>query len=97
VVRIVPTVAAADCNANGHPDCADIASGRSRDRNNDGIPDECQCIGDFNHDNAVDFFDYLDFVDAFSAGLATADFNNDRSVDFFDYLDFVDAFTAGCH
>jgi hypothetical protein len=26
------------------------------------------CPGDFNHDGGIDFFDYLDFVDAFSTG-----------------------------
>jgi hypothetical protein len=26
------------------------------------------CHGDFNHDGSIDFFDYLDFVDAFSVG-----------------------------
>lgn len=54
------------------------------------------CPADFNHDGIVDFFDYLDFVDAFSAELPEADFNFDSVIDFFDYLDFVDAFSAGC-
>ncbi len=54
------------------------------------------CDADFNGDGVLDFFDYLDFVDAFSAGLPTADFNGDSSVDFFDYLDFVDAYALGC-
>ncbi len=54
------------------------------------------CPADFNGDTAVDFFDYLDFVDAFSAQLPAADFNQDSSIDFFDYLDFVDAFSTGC-
>lgn len=54
------------------------------------------CVADFNTDGVVDFFDYLDFVDGFSAGLSSADFNNDAIVDFFDYLDFVDALSVGC-
>ncbi len=54
------------------------------------------CTADFNGDTAVDFFDYLDFVDAFSSQLPAADFNHDSSIDFFDYLDFVDAFSTGC-
>ncbi len=54
------------------------------------------CAADFNEDGALDFFDYLDFVDAFSANSASADFNADSVIDFFDYLDFVDAFSAGC-
>ena len=54
------------------------------------------CAADFNGDGSVDFFDYLDFVDAFSTENATADFNGDGSIDFFDYLDFVNAFSIGC-
>ncbi len=54
------------------------------------------CAADFNWDGSADFFDYLDFVDAFSANLRSSDFNGDSIVDFFDYLDFVDAFSLGC-
>lgn len=54
------------------------------------------CPSDFNSDDTVDFFDYLDFVDAFSSGSASADFNDDGVIDFFDYLDFVDSFSSGC-
>ena len=51
---------------------------------------------DFNQDGAADFFDYLDFVDAFSSNAPASDFNGDGTIDFFDYLDFVDAFSEGC-
>jgi hypothetical protein len=54
------------------------------------------CEADFNGDNQVDFFDYLDFVAAFDAEDAAADFNGDNQVDFFDYLDFAAAFDEGC-
>lgn len=54
------------------------------------------CFGDFNCDGSVDFFDYLDFVDSYSASGPDADFNHDGNVDFFDYLDFVDSYSAGC-
>ena len=54
------------------------------------------CAADYNHDGAVDFFDYLDFVGDFTAGQSAADFNSDGALDFFDYLDFVAAFTMGC-
>ena len=54
------------------------------------------CGGDFNCDGVVDFFDYLDFVDAFSLNSPNADFNGDGFVDFFDYLDFADAYSLGC-
>ncbi|MBU6413941.1 MAG: matrixin family metalloprotease [Planctomycetes bacterium] len=55
-----------------------------------------ECTADFNGDTSIDFFDYLDFVAAFSANETAADFNGDTSIDFFDYLDFVAAFSAGC-
>lgn len=51
---------------------------------------------DFNRDGVLDFFDYLDFVDAFASGDVYSDFNEDGIVDFFDYLDFVDGFSTGC-
>ena len=54
------------------------------------------CGADFNADGQIDFFDYLDFVDAFAIAADEADFNGDGVVDFFDYLDFVDAFSIGC-
>jgi hypothetical protein len=44
----------------------------------------------------VDFFDYLDFVQAFASNESTSDFNHDNVIDLFDYLDFVQAFAAGC-
>jgi hypothetical protein len=56
---------------------------------------QVDCAADFNADGTVDFFDYLDFVDAFSSQ-SNADFNVDGATDFFDYLDFVDAFSIGC-
>ena len=54
------------------------------------------CRADFNGDGQVDFFDYLDFVQAFDVEDPSADFNGDGQVDFFDYLDFVQAFGRGC-
>ena len=59
------------------------------------IQSPCQGA-DFNNDGVVDFFDYLDFVDAFSSNSARADYNFDGGIDFFDYLDFVDDFASGC-
>jgi hypothetical protein len=54
------------------------------------------CRADFNGDQTVDFFDYLDFVAAFDSETPRADYNEDGGVDFFDYLDFVADFDAGC-
>ena len=57
---------------------------------------EIPCIADFNGDDSIDFFDYLDFVDLFASADPASDFNCDGTIDFFDYLDFVDAFSIGC-
>jgi hypothetical protein len=54
------------------------------------------CGADFNCDQFVDFFDYLDFVTAFEDGLNGGDFNADGFIDFFDYIEFTDAYTTGC-
>jgi hypothetical protein len=51
---------------------------------------------DFNNDGQVDFFDYLDFAQAFNDESPSADFNGDTQIDFFDYLDFAEAFDYGC-
>jgi hypothetical protein len=68
------------------------------DNNQNGQADICEqgCAADFNGDNQVDFFDYLDFAQAFDAEDESADFNHDNQVDFFDYLDFAQAFDEGC-
>jgi hypothetical protein len=55
-----------------------------------------RCAADFNDDQIVDLFDYLDFVQEFATTSAAADFNRDGVIDIFDYLDFVQAFAAGC-
>jgi len=47
-----------DCNANEMPDTTDIERGISRDRNGNGIPDECELFGDFNGDSRLDLRDY---------------------------------------
>ncbi|MBU6412500.1 MAG: hypothetical protein KGS45_03430 [Planctomycetes bacterium] len=60
------------------------------------VPSAGGCPADFNADTIVDFFDYLDFVAAFSANEASSDFNADTTIDFFDYLDFVAAFSGNC-
>ncbi len=54
------------------------------------------CPADINLDHIVDFFDYLDFVSAFSQNSPDADFNSDGIIDFFDYLDYLAAFTSPC-
>ncbi|MDX2147637.1 MAG: hypothetical protein SFZ23_08960 [Planctomycetota bacterium] len=51
------------------------------------------CRANFNFDCAIDFFDYLDFVEAFAADQPEGDFDGSGVVDFFDYLEFVQEFS----
>jgi hypothetical protein len=54
------------------------------------------CPADFDRNGTADFFDYLDFAQAFADEDPRADFTGDAQIDFFDYLDFVQAFDEGC-
>jgi uncharacterized membrane protein len=54
------------------------------------------CLSDYNANNSVDFFDYLDFMQDFSDEAPKADLTGDGVVDLFDYLPFVEAFDRGC-
>ncbi|MFO0835194.1 MAG: hypothetical protein U0638_09500 [Phycisphaerales bacterium] len=94
IVEIVPS--GQDCNGNGEDDMFDIADGVSNDFNNDGIPDECQCIADFNSDGFVNGNDFDLFAFLFEAGDLGADVNSDGFVNGDDYDAFAIAFDSGC-
>ena len=48
-----------DCNENGVHDGVDIADGTSLDVNGNGIPDECECLGDLDGSGDVGTGDLL--------------------------------------
>jgi hypothetical protein len=54
------------------------------------------CAADFNFDAFLDFFDQIDFLDAYENGDLAADFNGDNFLDFFDIDSFTTAFETGC-
>ncbi len=54
------------------------------------------CLGDFNGDGLLDFFDVSAFLAAFSASHPSADLNDDGIHDFFDVQIFLGLFSAGC-
>ena len=54
------------------------------------------CPADFNGDGVVNTLDFLDFLNAFSAGDPRADFNQDGVINTLDFLAFLNAFVAGC-
>ena len=77
-----------DCNGNGFDDFIDIAAGESLDLNENGIPDECECVCDWNRDGILNSVDFFAFVGAFIND-SDADFNGDgitNSNDFFEFL-----------
>lgn len=58
--------------------------------------EEPECRVDLNDDGVVDFFDMLEFLEAFSQGNPIADWNGDTLFDFFDLLGFLGAYEEGC-
>jgi hypothetical protein len=73
-----------DCNENGRSDACDIAFGESSDINDNGIPDECECIGDLNGDLVVNVFDLLLLLGDWDLPGGPADLNADGIIDVID-------------
>ncbi len=85
-----------DCNANGIDDTRDIQSGHSTDYNHDGVPDGCDCAGDFNRDQVRSPQDIFDFLAAFHAHLPAGDFDRSGSHTPQDIFNFLAAFFSPC-
>lgn len=60
------------------------------------LPGCAPCPADLNGDDAVDFFDFLAFVNLFNANDPAADCNTDGEHDLFDFQCFSSAFNQGC-
>lgn len=88
--------APADCNQNGVDDRCDINRGVLLDTDNNGVPDECECVSDFDGSGFVDTDDFDAYVMAFIAGDESADVDGSGFVDTDDFDAFVHAFEAGC-
>ena len=95
-----------DCDDDGALDACELATGTATDVNGNGLPDDCEGLGDLNCDGATDFFDIDPFVLAVidAEGYVAehpdcdwnrADCNGDRVVDFFDIDRFVTLITGG--
>jgi len=89
-----------DCNGNGVDDPEDIAKGTSHDFNHNGMPDECEPLGDLNCDWELNNFDIDPFVLALTdpAGyqqkypdcdILRGDINGDGVINNFDIDPFV--------
>ncbi len=92
-----------DCNLNFLQDDCDIASGLSRDINNNSRPDECETLGDNDNDGDIDLDDYVAFRNcvggpgqSVSPECTEADIDNDNDVDLIDFGLFATTFTGSC-
>ena len=70
-----------DCNANATPDVRDLASGITVDRNGNGVPDDCDCPGDFTGDGTVDLEDLHTLLVNYESPDAVTYVNGDTDLD----------------
>ncbi len=87
----------ADCNGNGVGDSIDVSTGASADLNADGVPDECECVGDVTGDLIVNLADLGVLLAEFDcAAGCSADLDGDGDVDLSDLGIVLVAFGAVC-
>jgi hypothetical protein len=71
-----------DCNGDGAVDFGQILDGALADLNRNGVPDECECLGDINRDGIVGASDLAMLMTAWgSVNPSAADLNGDQVVD----------------
>ena len=84
----------ADCNSDGLVDFGQLLDGTLLDLDNDGVPDECQCIEDFIlNDGIVNFSEILAILNAWGSCSEPCpqDVNVDGIVGFQDLLQILNA------
>jgi len=93
IIRVVEhPVFAFDCNRNCIPDDQDIESGSSLDENQNGIPDECDCIADVNMDGTLDVNDIMAIIMAWGSTTdPQADLSGDGIVEVNDIIILISA------
>lgn len=78
-----------DCNGNGQVDACDIHFGVSLDDNDNGIPDDCEAMGDLNGDGKINHLDLIQLVMCWGTcppGSCAEDLNGDGAVNVLDLL-----------
>jgi hypothetical protein len=98
-----------DCNANGVNDAQDIAAGTSRDCFNaaaapgtaggpDGVPDECECLADWDRNGVANSTDVSELINTFFAdqagGTTFADIDCNGVSNSTDVSEFINVFFA---
>ncbi|MEE8154917.1 MAG: dockerin type I domain-containing protein [Phycisphaerales bacterium] len=100
IYKIVPAGGVGpDCNNSTVPDARDIAVGASQVDNENGLPDECECVGDTDTDGIVGASDLIILLGCFGgiAGDCTdssADISGDGFINSID-LTFLIAYSIG--
>lgn len=84
-----------DCNGNGVGDGTDVADGTSRDDNHNGIPDECECLGDFNGDGRIDQSDLATLLSCYNSS-ACGDVDGDGDTDLSDLATLLARYGETC-
>jgi len=89
-----------DCNGNEVADTEDIASGTSNDVNGNGIPDECECLGDLDGDWDIDLTDLAQLLSNYGttegASYEDGDLDGDGDVDLTDLAALLSAYGMTC-
>jgi hypothetical protein len=89
-----------DCNGNGIGDTQDIAEGTSDDINGNGIPDECECLGDLDGDWDIDLSDLAQLLSNYGttggAAYEDGDIDGDGDVDLADLAALLSAYGTTC-
>jgi hypothetical protein len=89
-----------DCNNNGKLDECDIAAGDSDDINGNGIPDECECLGDLDGDGSVGLADLSALLTNYGtpsgATYADGDIDGDGDVDLADLSALLTNYGLNC-
>ena len=81
-----------DCNRNCIPDDQDINDATSLDENDNGIPDECECLSDINGDGVLDVNDIMTIIMNWgSTNAPLCDLNGDGVVEVNDLIILISA------
>lgn len=81
-----------DCDSNQIADACDLFNGSATDGNNNGVPDECEALGDLNGDGVVGIVDFLMLLAAWGPcpdpcpPSCSADLDGDCGVGITDFL-----------